>query len=389
MGTFHDHAGLLEEAIWKVALREFGPRARKQREVVRGVKELSEAYNTGHPPCPPGPLNLLASLVFFTVADMPKAAHPLAELALRQELLPPDGRQHLRVLDVGAGCGGMSLGLLGLMEALDLRSTLEVTAVDSNARSLELLTMVLDEARRSGAVSREVTLSTLRHDLRRDLDSSREVDLILVGNLLNELPSRARLPLVRRLLDRLGPSGHLLVVEPALKPTARDLHTLRDALVASDEATIFGPCTRGGPCPALCDQRDWCIEKRPWRPPPVLQRLIHATGLRRQNATFSYLSLNRHGATASGSRDSAWRVVSKPLRSKGKRELYLCGPPGRLLATRLSRHRSSENNALERLRRGHLVWLEGAVEKDGRRMVLEPGTVVEGEDPADPRRWIG
>ena len=388
MGTFHDHACLLEAAIWKVAHREFGPRSRRQQEVVRGVKELSEAYNCGRPPHPLGPLDLLASMVFFTVADMPKAALPLAELALRQELLPPDG-QRLRVLDVGSGCGGMSLGLLGLMEALDLRSALEVTAVDTNARSLELLAMTLDEARRAGAVSREVTLSTRRHDLVRGLDDGGEADLILVGNLLNELPSKARLPLVRRLLDRLRPGGHLLLVEPALKPTARDLHELRDALVASDDATIFGPCTRGGPCPALCDARDWCVEKRLWRPPPVLQRLINATGLRRQNISFAYLTLNRHGATASGSGGGAWRVVSKPLRSKGKQELYLCGPPGRLLTTRLNRHRSPHNSALERLRRGHLTWLEGAKEKDGRRMVLESSAVVEGKDPADPRRWIG
>ena len=389
MGTFYDHICRLEEAIWKVAYREFGGRARKQREVVRGIMGLSEAYNSGRPPGTPGPLDQLASLVFFTLADTPKAALPLGELALSQELEPADTQQPMRVLDVGAGCGGMTLGLLGLMNALDLRSDVAVTAVDSNARSLELLAMTLDEARQAGALGRELTLDTRRQDLTRGLDGGEQVDLVLVGNLLNELPSKKRLPLVRRLLQCLRPGGHLLVVEPALKPTARDLHSLRDELMAEGGTSIFGPCTRSGPCPALCSDRDWCIEKRAWRPPTVLQRLIHASGLRRQSATFAYLSLNRHGATAGGSRAGAWRVVSKPLRSKGKRELYLCGPEGRALVTRLNRHRSSSNIPLERLRRGHLAWLDGAVEGNaGQRVKVQLATAVEGRDPADPRSWI-
>jgi len=388
LSTFHEHACRLEEAIWQVAIREFGGRARKQREVVRAVLELSESYNRGQPPGNPGTMDLLASLVFFTVADMPKAALPLAELTLQRQLRPAVEGAPLRVLDVGAGCGGMTLGLLGLMDALGLGAPLEVTAVDSSARSLELMAMVIDVARREEAVSREVRLNTRCHNLTRGLDGDGEVDLILVGNLLNELPSRARLPLVRRLLQRLSPGGHLLAVEPALKPTARDLHALRDAVLAEQGNTVFGPCTRKGPCPALCGDRDWCVEKRPWRPPTALQRLIHASGLRRQNVTFAYLSVNRHGATASGDRGDAWRVVSKPLRSKGKRELYLCGEPGRLLATRLNRHRSSKNNAMERLRRGHLVWLEEAQQNGEQRLVLTGDTTVQSEDPADPRQWM-
>ena len=388
MSTFYDHCCRLEEVIWEVAHREFGAQARKQSVVVQGIKDLSEAYNSGRPPAAPGALDLLAGLVFFTVADMPKAALPLAELVLGRELEPPAG-EPLRVLDVGAGCGGMTLGLLGLLEALDRRPALAVTAVDSNLRSLELLARTVDEARRQEAFSWQLSLTTRRQDLSRGLGDCEEADLILVGNLLNELPSPARLPLVLRLLKQLRPGGHLLVVEPALRPIARDLHALRDQVVAEGAAGIFGPCTRQGPCPALTDDRDWCVEKRSWRPPPQLQRLIHATGLRRQNATFAFLSLNRHGATVCGERGDAWRVVSKPLRSKGKKELFVCGEAGRLLATRLNRHRTSGNRPLEQLRRGHLAWLEGIEQLGEKRIVLGPDTEVTGEDPADPMRWIG
>ncbi len=383
--TFYDQMCGLEQVIWRVAEQELGARARKQRLVVQAVKELSEAYNRGLPPETFREPDLLANLVFFTVADMPKMALALAELALGGEL--PSGSP-LRVLDVGAGCGGMTLGLLGLMDALKLETPLEVTALDSSTRAMELLAQTLDLGRREGVVDRQVKLTTRRQDLSRGPGGGGEADLILVGNLLNELPTPARLPLVRQLLARLAPGGHLVVVEPALKPTARDLHTLRDQLMAAGDATIFGPCTRKGPCPTLESDRDWCVEKRPWRPPPTLQRLIHATGLRRQNVTFSYLSLNRHGATAAGERGGAWRVVSKPLRSKGKRELFLCGEDGRLAAMRLNRHRSADNRPVEALRRGHLTWLEGERRK-GRRLVVAEETGVEGLDPANPGQWMG
>ena len=36
-------------------------------------------------------------------------------------------------------------------------------------------------------------------------------------------------------------------------------------------------------------QRDWCHERRPWQPPPMLRQLASATGLRRRDLRFSYL----------------------------------------------------------------------------------------------------
>ena len=45
-------------------------------------------------------------------------------------------------------------------------------------------------------------------------------------------------------------------------------------------AHVFAPCTRGGPCPALDDPRDWCHEDRAFRPPRRLAALMQRTGLR-------------------------------------------------------------------------------------------------------------
>src|SRR5215470_12051056 len=79
--------------------------------------------------------DLAARALFFTVADAPKIAIPLAELDGRG-LLP---RSELRVLDVGAGAGAMTLGLLAHRGAA---GPTRVTAVDRDARALAILRRV-------------------------------------------------------------------------------------------------------------------------------------------------------------------------------------------------------------------------------------------------------
>jgi ribosomal protein RSM22 (predicted rRNA methylase) len=51
----------------------------------------------------------------------------------------------------------------------------------------------------------------------------------------------------------------------------------------------------------------------------------------------------------------ARRVVSEPLESKGKRELYGCSDDGRVKLRLLRRHRTDANRAFERARRGDVL----------------------------------
>ncbi|HET6612736.1 MAG TPA: hypothetical protein VFG83_12140, partial [Kofleriaceae bacterium] len=59
-----------------------------------------------------------------------------------------------------------------------------------------------------------------------------------------------------------------------------------------------------------------------------------------------------------GSDRQALRVVSQPRRKKGALEMFACGDCGRIAVRRLARHRSSENGAIDRARRGDVVVIE-------------------------------
>src|SRR5215470_8513608 len=286
--------------------------------------------------------DLAARALFFTVADAPKIAIPLAELDGRG-LLPAS---KLRVLDVGAGAGAMTLGLLAYRGACDIH----VTAVDRDARALAILRRV------AARLPDPPALATVRADLSATLPAG-PFDVVLAGTVMNELTPAARAPLVRALLDRLADGGAVMLVEPALRETARDLHTLRDALIAEGGVHVFAPCTHERPCPALVDPRDWCHEDRSFQPPPRLAALMRRTGLRDGGLKFAYVTLRRTPeplvVAARGSR--ALRVVSGALDSKGVVERILCGDHGRKHVRLLSRERSESLRVLDESRRGDIL----------------------------------
>jgi ribosomal protein RSM22 (predicted rRNA methylase) len=290
--------------------------------------------------------DLAARALFFTVADAPKIAVPLAELAGRG-LMPE--RTPLHVLDVGAGAGAMSLGALHAL-GRDLR----VTAVDRDAGALAIFRRVA-----AAIPSPRLELTALAADV--DAAPAGAFDLVLAGTVLNELPAPRRLPLARALLQRITPAGAVILVEPALRETARALHELRDALLAAGDAHVFAPCTRRGPCPALDDPRDWCHEDRRTTPAPRLAELSRRTGLRAGGLKFSYLTLRRDPTplVAAAPPARALRVVSGALDHKGTIERIVCGDDGRTRLRVLRRERTDSARAVADSERGDVLLVDG------------------------------
>ena len=142
--------------------------------------------------------------------------------------------------------------------------------------------------------------------------------------------------------------------------------------------TIFAPCASRGWCPALANPKDWCHEDLPWDAPDLIQELDRHTGLRKDSLKFSWLILRKDGITcADAFGEGVFRVVSEPLVSKGKRELYLCGPKDRKLVARLDKDSTARNEAFENLRRGDTVRFDGLVDGEKRCKVgKETGVTI-------------
>lgn len=318
--------------------------------------------------------DLAARAAFFTIADAMKVAVPLAELAGRNAIPP---RRPLRVVDLGAGCGAMSLGLVAHLVS-DARgdAAFDIVAIDRDIDALR----IAGAAVRGLAERRDIDLAITTRAADVETTAIPPCDLVVMGTVLNELSAPARLALVERALAAIAPDGAVIVIEPALRETSRALHELRDAIIGKGAAHVFAPCTRrGAPCPMLANPDDWCHEDRATELPPRTAELARLTHLRDSGMKFSYLVL-RHDDAPLVAAPHAWRVVSAQRPAKGKLELYGCSDAGRVPLRLLKRNRAEANRAFEAARRGDVLVTTAPVGDD--RVELARDTRVERIEPA-------
>jgi ribosomal protein RSM22 (predicted rRNA methylase) len=382
------------DTLDRVARARGWPTTRDVAKLSARVAQLSAAYND--------PAQARASareagagrLAFAFPRDVPKGAAAVRELvATRQLSLSPGGV--LRVLDLGAGLGAMSWGLVRALAAAGGAGRVEATWVDPDREALAIGVSIVRQRPREEQVELRVTGTTAS----LEGVAPRAHDLVLVGNVLSELdvgmPDAARVErhasMLRELLDRrTAPEGALVVVEPALRDRTRHLHAVRDVLVAGRDVAIFAPCLHEAPCPALARESEWCHEDLAVDLPPWLVPVARAAGLRHEGLTFSYLVLRKWGA---GLADALarrcgprLRVVSGAIPTKGKHEAFLCGEfssrsstlalvPARARVARLDRDATAKNALWERLVRGDVIAVDPPLEVERARIGPESHVV--------------
>ncbi len=244
----------------------------------------------------------------------------------------------------------------------------EATWVDASTRALDVAAEIVAARGDRDAVT--ITVRCIPQGVGRALPEG-PFDLVLLGQTLSELDLEVDAPtrvvrhavLLASLIGRTEVDGSLVVIEPALRDRTRHLHAVRDAMLGSaSPPTVFAPCLHANSCPALAVDGDWCHEDLDVDLPPWLVPVARGAGLRWEGLTFSYLVLRRDLRTLGGAVSrgpSTVRVVSGMLRTKGKRELFVCGQlgagAGRVRAMRLDRHANATNAAWEELGKGDVV----------------------------------
>jgi ribosomal protein RSM22 (predicted rRNA methylase) len=238
--------------------------------------------------------------------------------------------------------------------ALDLGTGTGAAAEALRAHFGDLEVVCVDRVPAPGVVTADLAAELPRVDGRFDLI----VAAHLLGELFVDRPADervdARAVRVQAWAEGLlQPGGTVVLVEPALRETSRELLAVRDQLLALSDLEIVAPCFWKGACPALARERDWCHDA------------VDVPGAPRVD--FSYLVLRDRWKALPGQLRS--RVVSDPMPEKGRLKLYVCGPGGRDLHVRLDRNESPANAAFAQLRRGDVARITNAVEaNDGLRV---------------------
>ena len=318
---------------------------------------------------------------YYLPPNLQKLRVVLGELGLHPTKPLDAGR--LRVLDLGAGPGTALLGVLEFFGAREKRPVLDCTAVDRVAENLQIAEELFNAYRSANRLN--ASLKTIRSNIEDVLQlAAVPFDLVILSNVLNELFSREgrriekRIVVLEDIMRRfVSEGGSCIIIEPALRETSRALLEVRNAMVHAG-FTIYAPCVSRGWCPALANPKDWCHEDLPWDAPELLRELDRHTGLRKDSLKFSWLILRKDGITfADALGEGVYRVVSEPLVSKGKRELYICGATDRKLVARLDKDSTARNEAFENLQRGDTVRFDGLVDGEKRSKVgKETGVTI-------------
>jgi ribosomal protein RSM22 (predicted rRNA methylase) len=391
----------------------------KLDEISRAVARLSDLYTRNRADLRHNLLQepelRLAYLTYFLPSNLLKIKAVLDEMWLHPKvktLFP----ECLRILDLGCGPGTQLLGCLDfLSQQVKPPERIECVGVDSLESNLQDARFLFDRLAAELSTSATETdatpepmeqpnaspllesergrtrwsLETHRGDVSRPLKLKHTgpFDFIIMGNVLNEvfpgdeqrIEKRSR-RIASLIHDWLAGNGFLILMEPALRETSRDLLRVRDFLLDMLPLTVYSPCVHSRPCPAVAPgcNSDWCHEDHAWQTPSWIRQIDDRTGLRKNSLKYSYVVLNRMGfsirdavlgvtpgdAQAFSAQSQVWRVVSETLEERGKAAAYLCGSEGRFRVTRLNKHASPANADFALLDRGQVVTTGPLVTKN-------------------------
>ncbi len=347
--------------------------------LARAVKVLADTYTDET-----AVLNLILDPVLRTAYSayyLPCNAiklFPILHEIIRHRSLP-DRAGRLSVLDLGCGPGTLTAGLLDfcLQHCRPGAIRLDVTAIDRDpgncAAARALIHSFADGAPGCPAVGSLHVLSgdVLRADACVHTSVHNGFDLILAGNLVNELDSSGFAAFARQLRALLNTNGLLIVIDPGTRRSFQKLLLLRNELLALDGISLLAPCLQAGVCPLQECASAWCHEKLFWSPPRLVRLIDQRTGFtKHKGVKFSYLVAARavegrcaagHGSPA----ESLWRVVSYVIRAKGEERLYLCNGRERIQVRRLTRIRAAASANFSNTARGDIVIMAGAEPRSG------------------------
>jgi ribosomal protein RSM22 (predicted rRNA methylase) len=328
-----------------------------------------------------------AYLTYFYLVNLAKVQELLDELAPALYWGKDDGVT--RVLDLGCGPGTGVMGALdwAVSRGLPKNHEFEYVAADRSKQALmQCEELWGDYVRRFALRASPLRLihCDMQHGwcaaLRQACGSSR-YDLIIMQNVLSELFAgvsdriQRRADVVMAALDLLSEKGTVMLIEPALRDSSRELHEVRNRLLETTACTVYSPCLHEASCPALTKPDDWCHEERQWSPPTWIQAIDREVGFIKDALKFSYVLLRKDGRTVVERDPHLYRVVSELRVMKGEKRAWLCHEGGRPEVGRLDRLASPMNEAVDDWHRGAIVRISEIVRKERKGKVSTVGRI--------------
>ncbi len=326
--------------------------ARIERDVARLSDLFTVQRRRGFGGYADDPRALIAYGLFFFPQTYVRVQYPLIEL-FRYRHAPWPEDETLRVLDLGAGLGAASFGVVAALRALGWRRTVAVTGVDRSNTSLTWFAQTVEACTMHLAdVIWQWRVGDLRTPARWHRGDDARYHLIVISFALDEAfhnePIVRVLHWIRDLRRWLASPGWVLIVEPAMRSTSAQLEHIRDRVVEDTGWYIWGPCPHHHRCPLRAEGTYWCHEVRAWSPPRSLEVLNRKLWRSIQVLKFSFLILGTDPPPRLPEDFTCFRLVAPVARTKGKIVTAGCAGDG---------HRYTYEWLVRDLSRDDIRWL--------------------------------
>ncbi|MEN3037604.1 MAG: small ribosomal subunit Rsm22 family protein [Candidatus Kryptonium sp.] len=325
-------------------------------------------------------------LVYFTTTNLLKVHVPLNEISQSGFF---KGKKKLEILDIGTGLGTVVMGMIIWMhENIRYFKNAEVkfVALDKVEQNIqkfqEIFEVFINELKNHYHQTIKIQIEPAIFDIEHAFEMfEKRFDLITVANTLNEIAYEKRNKLLRLINAGIKDDGFVILIEPALMITSRDLLDFRNRMVKQG-FYIYSPCLRNSNCPALETEKDWCHTEIGWKRPEFIRQIDLVSGNYRKSLKFSYIVASKRDLNlidfVVGERNfkDYFRVVSQLIIEKGKKHCYLCNEIGRLHCVKLDRVNSPKNEAFDEIERYEIIHLKN-FEKTDEEIKITPDTEIE------------
>lgn len=244
-------------------------------------------------------------------------------------------KDEIGILEIGSGPAPGTTALCDRIRKFNKNAKISVSLCDTSEMAMQTARKILESD------FENVRVETKKADIEKNgLETfgkkPAKFDIVLMSHVLNELWKKdgdkiqKRLSFIKAQAEKLSENGILILNEPAMLESSRNLIKIRDEMLGSEAfrgMNLLAPCPLSGSkkCPALLSEKQTCHAEKMWKPFEPVMSLAKGAGLDRESVKMSFFVFQKTEEQAEPENGKTLTVVSDGMLNKsGRIRFMLC-----------------------------------------------------------------
>lgn len=252
----------------------------------------------------------------------------------------------IKILEIGSGPAPGTVAICDKIKEKNPNAKIEITLLDSSKNALETAKKIIQSDFKNVDIKTQVcNLESISNE--KLIINNSQFSIILMSHVLNELwktdnkKIEKRINFLKNVKNFLSESGILILNEPAVLESSRNLIKVRDEILNDkefSELSLISPCqnvvststtTKKIVCPCLLSENQTCHAEKLWNPNEPILSLAKGAKLDRQSVKMTYFVFSKmkkeNGKQKNDFSNSQFSICSDSMLNKsGRVRFMLC-----------------------------------------------------------------